>query len=300
MGDQIMKKAYLFPGQGSQKVGMGKDHYESNNTFAGYVDEAHSVLGFDLKTIMFEGPADKLRQTEFTQPAIFLHAIALYETLDASADMLAGHSLGEFTALAAANAISFGDGLKLVHRRGELMQKAGEQNEGTMAALIGMDDEQVESICEKASRETGHEVIAANYNCPGQLVISGDVIAVKKAVEIAKEEGCRLAKILPVSGAFHSSLMQPAHKGLKKALDSIEISTPDCPIYSNYTARATEDPDEIKENLLKQLLNPVRWTQTLQNMQDDGASLFFEVGPGNVLQGLVKRTLNNVEINGYQ
>ncbi|MBN2732090.1 MAG: ACP S-malonyltransferase [Balneolaceae bacterium] len=295
-----MATAYLFPGQGSQKVGMGKDHYDSNDDFARFLDQANDVLGFDLKEIMFEGPADVLQQTEFTQPAIFVHSVALFFTLDASPDMVAGHSLGEFSALVACNAASFESVLKVVHQRGKLMQMAGTKNPGTMAALIGMDDEDVESICEQASAETGKEVIAANYNCPGQLVISGDVEAIEKAVAIAKEQGCRLAKVLPVSGAFHSSLMEPAFDGLKKELDQLEIQTPDCPIYSNYTAEPTEEPAAIKGNLLNQLLNPVRWTQTLQNMHRSEASTFVEVGPGNVLQGLVKRTLDNVEINGYQ
>lgn len=295
-----MTTAYLFPGQGSQKVGMGKDHYDSNDDFARFLDQANDVLGFDLKKIMFEGPADVLQQTEFTQPAIFLHSVALFSTLDANPDMVAGHSLGEFSALMACNAASFESVLKVVHQRGKLMQMAGTENPGTMAALIGMDDGDVESICEQASEETGKEVIAANYNCPGQLVISGDVEAIEKAVAIAKEQGCRLAKVLSVSGAFHSSLMEPAYDGLKKELDQLEIQTPACPIYSNYTAEPTEDVEEIKDNLLNQLLNPVRWTQTLQNMHGNGASTFIEVGPGNVLQGLVKRTLNDVEINGYQ
>lgn len=295
-----MKTAYLFPGQGSQKVGMGKDHYENNDDFAQLVDQANEILGFNLKEIMFEGPAEKLKQTEFTQPAIFLHSVALYNTIGAQPDMVAGHSLGEFSALTACNAISFEDALRIVHRRGELMQQAGEENSGTMAALIGMDDSTVEEVCAEAMQETGKEVIAANYNCPGQLVISGYVGAVEKAVEIAKEKGCRLAKVLPVSGAFHSSLMQPAYDGLKDELESLQVATPDCPVYSNYTAEATEDPETIKSNLLNQLLNPVLWTQTLVNMHTDGASTFVEVGPGNVLQGLVKRTLENVEINGYQ
>ncbi|HET6527819.1 MAG TPA: ACP S-malonyltransferase [Balneolaceae bacterium] len=295
-----MATAYLFPGQGSQFVGMGQSHYDENSEFASYVDRANDVLGFDLKAIMFEGPQEKLKQTEFTQPAIFLHSIALYKTLDATPDMAAGHSLGEFSALTACEAIEFDDALKIVRRRGELMQQAGETNPGTMAAVIGMDDDAVEKVCAKATEEIGKEVIAANYNCPGQLVISGDVEAVKRAVELAKDEGCRLAKILPVSGAFHSSLMQPAFDGLKEGLESLEISKPACPIYSNYTAEPTTDPVTIRRNVLQQLLNPVRWTQTLKNMHANGADSFVEVGPGKVLQGLVKRTLKDVEIEGYQ
>lgn len=295
-----MSTAYLFPGQGSQSVGMGQSHYHDNETFAELVDKANDVLGFDLKKIMFEGPEEKLKQTEFTQPAIFLHSVALYNSLDANPDMVAGHSLGEFSALVACGAVTFEDALKIVRRRGELMQQAGEDNPGTMAAVIGMDDEVVERICEQATKEIGKEVIAANYNCPGQIVISGDEEAIDKAVALLKEEGCRLAKKLPVSGAFHSSLMQPAYDGLKESLESLDVSVPNCPIYSNYTAEATNDPEEIRSNVLNQLLNPVRWTQTLQNMHDNGADSFIEVGPGNVLQGLVKRTLKDVEINGYQ
>lgn len=295
-----MAKAYLFPGQGSQFVGMGQSHYEENEKFASLTDRANEVLGFDLKNIMFEGPKEKLQQTEFTQPAIFLHSVALFKTLDAKPDMVAGHSLGEFSALVACGAVKFADALKIVRLRGKLMQHAGENNPGTMAAVIGMADEVVEDICEKATQEIGKEVIAANYNCPGQLVISGDVDAVKRAVELAKEEGCRLAKVLPVSGAFHSSLMKPAYDGLKEGLESLAISKPACPVYSNYTAKATTDSDVIRENVLKQLLNPVRWTQTLKNMHSNGAETFVEVGPGKVLQGLVKRTLKGVEIDGYQ
>jgi [acyl-carrier-protein] S-malonyltransferase len=214
--------------------------------------------------------------------------------------MVAGHSLGEFTALVACGAVSFEDALRIVRRRGELMQQAGEENPGTMAAVIGMDDEIVEQICEQAAKQLGKEVIAANYNCPGQIVISGDVEAVEKAVELLKEEGCRLAKILPVSGAFHSSLMQPAYDGLKESLERLSVSEPACPVYSNYTAEPTIDPEEIRSNVLNQLLNPVLWTQTLVNMYENGADSFVEVGPGKVLQGLVKRTLDNVEINGHQ
>ena len=295
-----MAKAYLFPGQGSQFVGMGKSHYESSDTFSNNVDEANEILGIDLKEIMFEGPEEVLKETEFTQPAIFLHSVALYETLDAEPDMVAGHSLGEFSALVACRAVEFPDALQIVRRRGELMQQAGIDNPGTMAAIIGMEDKEVEKFCKQARQETGKEVIAANHNCPGQLVISGDVEAVEKAVEIAKGNGCRLARLLPVSGAFHSSLMQPAYDGLKDELDNLVITEPACPIYSNYTAKPTEDPEEIRSNLLNQLLNPVLWTQTLQNMHEDGADHFVEVGPGKVLQGLVKRTLKDIETEGYE
>lgn len=295
-----MSRAYLFPGQGSQFVGMGKDHYESNPEFAKYVDKANEILGIDLTSILFNGPEDKLKQTEFTQPAIFLHSVALYKTLNAKPEMVAGHSLGEFSALVACGAVGFEDALKIVRRRGELMQHAGTQNPGTMAAIIGMEDLAVEHVCEKAASETGKEVVAANYNCPGQLVISGYINAVEKAVEIAKEEGARMAMLLPVSGAFHSSLMQPALDGLREQLENIEINIPNCPIYSNYNALPTSEPEEIRSNLLNQLLNPVRWTQTLQNMIKDGATSFVEVGPGKVLQGLVKRTDRKVEISGHQ
>jgi [acyl-carrier-protein] S-malonyltransferase len=295
-----MKTAYLFPGQGSQFVGMGNELYDSNPEAAKYFDNANDILGIDLKQIMFEGPEEQLRQTEYTQPAIFLHSVALFKTLDAKPNMVAGHSLGEFSALVACGAITFEDALKIVRRRGELMQQAGTENPGTMAAVIGMEDEAVEKVCAQATKETGKEVIAANYNCPGQLVISGYKEAVEKAVELAKENGARMAKLLPVSGAFHSSLMKPAFDGLKEQLEQLDISEPNCPIYSNYTAQPTTDPEEIRSNLLDQLLNAVRWTQTLMNMNTNEAERFVEVGPGKVLQGLVKRTLNEVEISGHQ
>lgn len=295
-----MSTAYLFPGQGSQFVGMGKDHYENNTEFAALADRANDVLGIDLKKIMFEGPEETLKQTEFTQPAIFLHSVALFKTLDVKPDMVAGHSLGEFSALVACEAVSFEDALKIVRRRGELMQQAGTDNPGTMAAIIGMSDEDVEALCKEASDLTGKEVIPANYNCPGQLVISGYVEAVEKAVELAPGKGARMAKLLPVSGAFHSSLMQPAYDGLKESLENLEINTPICPIYSNYTAEPTTDPEEIRSNLLNQLMNPVKWTQTLGNMISNGATSFVEVGPGRVLQGLVKRTDRKAEISGHQ
>lgn len=295
-----MSTAYLFPGQGAQSVGMGQDHYTNDDLFHTLTNKANEVLGFDLSEIMFDGPAEKLKQTEYTQPAIFLHSVARFEMLEMDPDMVAGHSLGEFSALTAANVLDFEDALKIVRRRGELMQQAGEDNPGSMAAIIGMDDEVVEQQCAKASEETGSEVIAANYNCPGQIVISGDEKAVKKAVELLKDEGCRLAKMLPVSGAFHSSLMQSAYDGLKESLENVTFSDPVCPVYSNYTAEPTTDPEVLKSNVLDQLLNPVRWTQTIENMHKNGADQFVEVGPGKVLQGLVKRTLDDVKIAGFQ
>lgn len=295
-----MKTAFLFPGQGSQFVGMAKGHFDGSKTVRKRFREADDILGYSLTKFMFEGPEEKLKQTEFTQPAIFLHSVALFETLDDKPDLAAGHSLGEFSALAASGAITFEDGLRLVSLRGSLMQKAGEENPGSMAAIIGMDDEMVEIICDEATAQTFKPVVPANYNCPGQLVISGDSKAVEEALELARGRGCRLAKMLPVSGAFHSALMEPAYDGLKGKLNDMEFKKPDFPIYSNYTAKPSREPEEIRENLLKQLLNPVRWTQTLQNMHADGARKFVEAGPGNVLQGLVKRTLKNVEITGYQ
>ena len=295
-----MKQALLFPGQGSQTVGMGQDHYQQNDRFKELCDQANEILGIELTEIMFEGPSDKLRQTEYTQPAIFLHSVALFETLDLTPDMVAGHSLGEFSALYAAGVLSFEDALKTVRRRGELMQNAGTQNEGTMAAVIGMEDEKVKRICDQASEEMDLEVLAANFNCPGQVVISGYVQAVDRAIEIAKEHGVRLAKKLPVSGAFHSSLMMPAHEGLAERLNDMSFSDPSCPVYSNYTAEATTDAGQIKSNLLDQLLNPVLWTQTVRNMKEDGAQRFVEVGPGKVLQGLVKRTIKDVEVKGFE
>lgn len=293
-------KAVVFPGQGSQKVGMAKEHYDSNQHFKKIVDTADQLLGYSIKELMFNGPADKLVQTKFTQPAIFLHSYALFTTMDIEPEMVAGHSLGEYSALAAVGVLPFEDALALVAKRGELMQHAGEVYPGTMAAIIGLDDELVDQICKEATDKIQKPVVAANYNCPGQLVISGDLDAVKTAVEIAKEKGCRLAKMLPVSGAFHSPLMEPAKESLKETLESVEFSTPACPVYCNVTAEATTDKDVIKNNVLAQLINPVRWTQTLVNMKLAGASEFVEIGPGKVLQGLVKRTLTDVSIKGYE
>lgn len=293
-------KAFLFPGQGSQTVGMGKTLYEGGDAGAAVFRRADELLGYSLSDIMFNGPEEILKQTEYTQPAIFLHSVALLENLTTTPDMVAGHSLGEFSALYAAKVLGFEDALKLVALRGKLMQKAGEIHPGTMAAIIGMDDDVVDRLCEEAAKIINKPVVPANYNCPGQLVISGDVDAVKKAIDLAKEKGCRLAKLLPVSGAFHSPLMEPAYEVFGEQLDDVKFSDPVCPVYSNYTAEPSADAEKIKENVLYQLINPVRWTETLRNMHDEGAVSFTEVGPGKVLQGLVKRTLRNAEIEGIE
>lgn len=296
-----MRKAYLFPGQGSQFAGMGKNHYEHDPVFARFCDRANEALGVDLTGVMFEGPEEQLTRTEYTQPALFLHSVALFESLKQQPDMVAGHSLGEFSALVAARAMAFEDALAIVRKRGELMQQACEQHPGTMAAVIGMEDESVAGICQQVATDNGGTVVPANYNSPGQLVISGDEASIDAAITALKEQGCKIAKKLPVGGAFHSALMQPAYEGLKEYLNQVAISEAACPVYANYTARPTTDPDEIRENLIQQLLNPVKWTQTLQNMHGDGARMFVEVGPGKVLQGLVKRTLGNeIEIHGFE
>ncbi len=292
--------AILFPGQGSQKVGMGKTHFDENPIFKKLVLQANNLLGYSLSDIMFEGPAETLTQTRFTQPAIFVHSVALFRTISEQPDMVAGHSLGEISALEVSGVLSFETALELVALRGKLMQEAGNNQPGTMAAVIGLEDATVDEICKQATDEIQKPVVPANYNCPGQLVVSGDVDAVKKAVELAKEKGCRLAKMLPVSGAFHSPLMKPAYDAFKEKLDLIDFSNPSCPIYSNFTAKPATDPAEIKKNLLNQLVNPVRWTQTLKNMEKEGANRFIEVGPGKVLQGLVKHTLKNVNIDGIE
>jgi [acyl-carrier-protein] S-malonyltransferase len=278
---------------------MGKTTSEKKPEIMGLFQAADEILDISLTSIMFEGPEETLRQTEFTQPAIFLHSIAVYQSLGVIPGAVAGHSLGEFTALVACGAVSFEDALQIVRKRGQLMQSAGTINPGTMAAVIGVDDEVVERICSAVS--TSDEiVVAANYNCPGQLVISGNENAIDRALVDLKEAGCKIAKKLPVSGAFHSPLMKPAFDGLQASLNSISINTPTCPIYSNFTAQPTSDSDIIRENLLNQLMNPVLWTQTLRNMWSNGLYSYVEVGPGKVLQGLVKRTLSGVETNGYE
>ncbi len=291
-------KAYVFPGQGSQYVGMGKDLCEQFPVAKKYFDEADSLLGFSLSKICFEGPEDELKQTKNTQPAIFLHSVALWNVLKPQdASMTAGHSLGEYSALVAAGAISFHDAIKLVRLRGELMQKAGEENPGTMAAVVGLDASVVSEVCKNAS-EAGI-VQPANFNSPGQIVISGSVAGVRKAMELAKTAGAKLVKELVVSGAFHSPLMQSAKDKLKEALDSIKINDAKIPVYANVTAKSVESADEIRRLLFEQVTSPVRWEETAVNMNNDGAKIFVEVGPGKVLQGLVKRAVVTAEVSGF-
>ena len=280
-------KAYVFPGQGAQFTGMGKELYEQSPLAKSLFEQANDILDFDITKIMFKGSAEDLKQTEVTQPAVFLHATILAQVLgDAfQPDMVAGHSLGEFSALVANKTLSFEDGLKLVFQRAQAMQKACAIEPSTMAAVLGLDDAVVEQICQ----ETPGTVVAANYNCPGQLVISGSVTAVEAACAKLTEAGARRALILPVGGAFHSPLMAPAQEELGRAIEATNFAQPICPVYQNVTAAAVEDPAAIKRNLLTQLTSPVRWTQSVQQMIQDGATHFIEVGPGNVLQGLVKK-----------
>lgn len=294
----LMPKAYIFPGQGSQFPGMGKQLYESSASAKALMDRAAEVLGFPIKDIMFDGTAEDLKATRVTQPAVFLHsvALALCSGLD-EPDMTAGHSLGEMSALVAAGAIGFEDGLKLVAARAEAMQKCCESVPGTMAAVIGMEDSMIEKIC----AETEGVVIPANYNSDGQVVISGELEAVQRACEALKAAGAKRALPLPVSGAFHSPLMEPAREALAEAIGKTTFHTPKCPVYQNVTALPSTDPEVLKDNLLRQLTSPVRWTQTLRNMVSmGGATHFVELGPGTVLQGLVKRTLADVTIEGIQ
>jgi [acyl-carrier-protein] S-malonyltransferase len=284
-------KAYVFPGQGAQFTGMGKDLYDSSSEAKILFERANDILGFKITDIMFEGDSDSLKQTKVTQPAVFLHSVISAITLGDSfkPDMVAGHSLGEFSALVAANAMSFEDGLKLVSARASAMQKACEAQPSTMAAILGLDDYVVEEVCSSID----DIVVPANYNSPGQLVISGSVGAVEKACAMLKEKGAKRAIILPVGGAFHSPLMEPARIELGKAIETTNIASPICPIYQNIDALPHTSPEEIKKNLLMQLTSPVRWTQTVLNMSGDGATEYFELGPGNVLQGLIKKALPN-------
>ncbi|MBV7269380.1 ACP S-malonyltransferase [Winogradskyella luteola] len=285
--------AYIFPGQGAQFSGMGLDLYENSPLAQELFEKANDILGFSITDVMFEGSAEDLKETKVTQPAIFLHSVILAKTLGESfkPNMVAGHSLGEFSALVAAGALTFEDGLKLVSQRAQAMQKACELQPSTMAAVLGLDDDIVEKVCAM----TEGIVVAANYNCPGQLVISGEIDAINKACETLKEEGARRALVLPVGGAFHSPLMEPAREELAAAIENTTFSTPNCPIYQNVTASAITDENEIKANLISQLTAPVRWTQSVQQMITDGATHFTEVGPGKVLQGLVKKINREAE-----
>ncbi|GAT62510.1 ACP S-malonyltransferase [Paludibacter jiangxiensis] len=288
-----MKKAYVFPGQGAQFVGMGKDLYDNNPLAKELFEKANEILGFRITDLMFAGTDEDLRQTKVTQPAIFLHSVILAKTLGAefAPEMTAGHSLGEFSALVAAGALSFEDGLKLVSARAQAMQKACEKQPSTMAAVLGLEDAKVEEIC--ASVEG--VVVPANYNCPGQLVISGEVEAIQTACELLKAAGAKRALVLSVGGAFHSPLMEPARVELEEAIARTQFSAPVCPVYQNVNAQPQTDPEVIKQNLIAQLTSPVRWTQTVQNMIADGAGWFRELGPGTVLQGLVKKINKEVE-----
>ena len=285
----------MFPGQGSQFPGMAKELYETNATAREMFDRANEILGFNITEIMFNGTADELKQTRVTQPAIFLHSVILAKcSPDFKPDMVAGHSLGEFSALTAAGALDFEDGLRLVSIRAHAMQKACEANPGTMAAILALPTDKVEAIC----AEVDGVVVPANYNCEGQIVISGSVEAVTEASEKMKAAGARRALILPVGGAFHSPLMQSAADELAAGIESVKFNEPVCPVYQNVTALPTTDPLEIKKNLLAQLTAPVKWTQTVMNMVADGASDFIEVGPGKVLQGLVSKIASNqVSVN---
>ncbi|MDR0264404.1 MAG: ACP S-malonyltransferase [Sphingobacterium sp.] len=288
-----MKTAYVFPGQGAQFVGMGQDLYNLNDETKALFEQANDILGFRITDIMFSGTDEELKQTNVTQPAIFLHSVILAKALGASfqPDMVAGHSLGEFSALVSAGALSFEDGLKLVAQRANAMQKACELQPSTMAAILGLEDAVVEDICAKVDAV----VVAANYNCPGQLVISGSIEGVDKACALLTEAGAKRALKLNVGGAFHSPLMESAKVELQAAIEAVDILSPRCPIYQNIDAKPQTDPAVIKQNLIAQLTGAVRWTQTVQNMLADGATAFVEVGPGNVLQGLVKKVDRQVQ-----
>lgn len=279
-------KAYVFPGQGAQFSGMGKELYESSAVAKELFDKANQILGFDITDIMFNGTAEQLKETKVTQPAVFLHSVILAKTLENfTPEMVAGHSLGEFSALVANGSLSFEDGLKLVAQRAMAMQKACEITPSTMAAVLNLEDKVVEDICASIDGV----VVAANYNCPGQLVISGETSAVELACEKMKEAGAKRALILPVGGAFHSPMMEPAREELAAAIEATTFHSPICPVYQNVTASAVADPDEIKANLITQLTAPVRWTQSVQQMIADGATSFTEVGPGKVLMGLINK-----------
>ena len=289
-------KAYIFPGQGAQFSGMGLPLFESSPMAQELFNQANDILGFSITDIMFEGTAEDLKETKVTQPAIFLHSVILAKTLgdDFKPEMVAGHSLGEFSALVANGSLSFDAALELVSQRAQAMQKACELQPSTMAAILSLEDKVVEEICE----QTPGIVVAANYNCPGQLVISGEIEAINLACETAKEKGARMAMVLPVGGAFHSPLMEPAREQLAAAIENTTFNNPICPIYQNVTASAVTDPSEIKKNLMAQLTAPVKWTQTIQQMIADGGTEFIELGPGKVLQGLMRKIDRSVATSG--
>jgi [acyl-carrier-protein] S-malonyltransferase len=295
----FMKHAYVFPGQGSQFPGMGKEHY-NNSAFAKKLfEQANELLKFRISDIMFGGSEEDLRKTNVTQPAVFLHSVIAYRSIEQNRpDMVAGHSLGEFSALVANGTLSFEDALRLVSLRANAMQKACELQPSTMAAVLALDDAKVEEICAKVYAETGEVVVPANYNCPGQLVISGSVKGIEIACEQMKAAGAKRALVLPVGGAFHSPLMQPAREELRTAIEATKFQQPTCAVYQNVVARAVLDKDEIKENLINQLTGAVRWTQSVQSMIKDGASRFTEVGPGKVLQGLVAKIDKTMVVDG--
>ncbi|MEP6927470.1 MAG: ACP S-malonyltransferase [Ginsengibacter sp.] len=293
-----MKHAFIFPGQGSQFAGMGKHLYEEAESAEALFESANEILGFRISDIMFTGSAEALKETNVTQPAVFLHSVIAYKTLAVDKpDMVAGHSLGEFSALVANECLTFEDALKLVFVRAKAMQKACEISPSTMAAILGLDDEKVEAICASIKNEV---VVAANYNCPGQIVISGSIKGIEEACKLLKEAGAKRTLILPVGGAFHSPLMEPAREELAKAIEEISISDPLCPVYQNVVAKAVTDPNEIKSNLILQLTGPVRWTKTVQQMIADGATHFTEAGPGKVLQGLVLKINKEVKVDGIE
>ena len=295
----MSKHAYVFPGQGSQFVGMGKSLYESNAVAKELFDRANTILGFDIREVMFNGTDEALKQTNVTQPAVFLHSVIAYKTTEhGTPDMVAGHSLGEFSALVANGVLAFEDALKLVSIRAAAMQKACELVPSTMAAVLALADDTVAAICAEVMAETNEVVVAANYNCPGQLVISGSVKGIEIACERMKAAGAKRALVLPVGGAFHSPLMAPAREELAAAIEATNFANPICPVYQNVVAAAVTDPAAIKQNLINQLTGAVKWTQTVEQMVADGATHFTEVGPGKVLQGLVQKVYKEAVVNG--
>lgn len=294
-----MKQAFIFPGQGAQFPGMGKQHYEGNAFAKKLFEQANELLGFRISDIMFHGSEEELKQTAITQPAIFLHSVIAFKSIEvAKPDMVAGHSLGEFSALVANGSLRFEDGLTLVSLRAQAMQKACDARPSTMAAVLGLADEKVEEVCRLVQEETGEIVVAANYNCPGQLVISGTIAGIEKACERAKAAGAKRAVPLPVSGAFHSPLMEPAKKELEQAIEATHFYPPSCAVYQNVVAKGVISKDEIKQNLIDQLTGAVRWTQCVQAMVADGAGRFVEIGPGKVLQGLVQKIYKEAAVEG--